>query len=363
MRSLIALIATIAFSCGTMAQTSDWKRDWDATLAAAKNEGTVVVAGSPDPVMRAQIIPRFQKAFGIQVEFIAASSGPFSARLRTERSAGIYSVDVHLAGSTSTVSILYPEKMLDPLKPLLVLPEVTEAKYWKRGAPWFIDPEKQYVLLLFSSVDSILAINTEFVKPGDLRKVDDLLDPKWRGKISAEDPTGTGSGNGSASHILIQRGPEFVQQLYLGQKVTYSRDRRQLADWMARGTYPICIGCRTDDMGKIKEEGFKVQEVFDLQGINNRINASPFVLSVAGKAPHPNAAKVFVNWMAGKEALETYSRDTSNSTLRTDVDESFLDPNVIPKKGRTYVDTTTFEWLSAGRPKASEEVRKLLKQK
>ena len=53
------------------AQQKGWEKDWNETLAAAKKEGRVAVAGSPDPVMRNDIIPKFTSRFGIQVEFIA----------------------------------------------------------------------------------------------------------------------------------------------------------------------------------------------------------------------------------------------------------------------------------------------------
>ena len=48
-------------------------------------------------------------------------------------------------------------------------------------------------------------------------------------------------------------------------------------------------------------------------------------------------------------------------TLRTDVDESFLDPRMIPKPGVKYPDDTEFEWLLKGRNETAEKVRELLK--
>src|SRR6187455_556552 len=107
---------------------------------------------------------------------------------------------------------------------------------------------------------------------------------------------------------LRELGPEFTKQLYIAQKPGISRDRRQLTDWLARGIYPICLTCRTDDIRQLIKEGFKIEEVFHLSDLKNRMNSSPFILSYANKAPHPNAARVFINWLVGKEALEIYSR-------------------------------------------------------
>jgi len=63
---LLLLLATTAF-----AQQKGWDKEWNETLAAATKEGRVAVAGSPDPVMRNEIVPKFTSRFGIQVEFIA----------------------------------------------------------------------------------------------------------------------------------------------------------------------------------------------------------------------------------------------------------------------------------------------------
>jgi iron(III) transport system substrate-binding protein len=356
---LIALlIASAAF-----AQSADWQKTWDETLAAARKEGKVVVLGSPDPVMRNEIIPAFQKRYGISVEYLATgNSGQASGRIKTERASGIYSVDVFLSGLGTTVNIYYPEKMIDPIKPLLILPEVTDGTKWKRGKPWFIDPQAEYILMLFANVDSQFYINTDYVKPEEIRSAKDLLSPKFIGKMSTEDPNSSGTGANTAGHFLRELGPEFTKKLYIDQKPAISRDRRQLTDWLARGTYPICLTCRTDDIRQLIKEGFKITEVFELTDIKNRMNSSPFILSYANRAPHPNAARVFINWLVGKEALEIYSRGYESPTLRTDVDESFLDPQTIPRPGVAYVDNTEFNWIAKERVQAADDVRAVLKR-
>ena len=360
MKKTIALLIAMMFAPGVMAQSSDWQKKWDETLAAAKKEGKVVVVGSPDPVMRNEVIPRFEKRYGISVEYIAGSSSSIAGRVRTERGSGIYSVDVYMAGAGSTVRILYPEKMIDPLKPLLIHSEVADGKNWKRGAPAFIDPEGQYILMVFSSVNEHIYINTDHVKLEEMKKPQDLLNPKWKGKIASQDPRTSGSGANTAVHFLTQLGPDYIKKLYIDQQPVYSRDRRQLSDWLARGTHPICLTCRADDLKELIKEGYKIHEVFDFEGMKNRVNSAPFLITYANKAPHPSAAKVFINWMAGKEALEIYSRDYQAVTLRTDVDESFLDRRTIPKKGVDYPDDTAFDWLQKGRAEATDKVRELL---
>lgn len=339
----------------------DWEKEWSETLAAAKKEGRVVVAGSPDPVMRGEIIPKFMSRFGIPVEFIAGRSSQIVARVATERSAGIYSIDVYLSGPDTTANTLYGEKFIDPLRPLLILPEVVDGSKWKRGKPWFVDPEERYVLRPFSTISELLHVNTDFVKPEEIRSSKELLNPKWKGKIATEDATTTGAGANQAARYYNQLGEEFVRKLYVEQKTVHTRERRQLSDWLARGTYPICLTCREDDLRPLKKEGFKILEYYELSDVPAGINGSPWMLTVANKAPHPNAARLFANWIVSKEGLEIYARGYGSATLRTDIDESFLDPRLLPRPGTNYFDDTDWKWIITGRRETREKVWKILK--
>lgn len=339
------------------------EKEWSDILAAGRKEGKVVVAGSPDPVMRNEIVPKFKAQFGIPIEFIAGRSSDIAARLRTERAAGIYAIDIFLAGPDTTANVLYEEKMVDPLKPLLSLPEVVNPAKWKTGKLWFIDPEERYVFRPFKSVANLLFINTDHVKAEEMRSSKDLLNPKWKGKISTEDPATTGSGANLASRFYYQLGEEFVKKLYLDQKPVSTRERRQFTDWLARGTHPICLNCREDDVRPLQKEGFRFKEIFDLSDMTGVVNASPWLLAVANRAPHPNAARVFANWMLSKEGLEIYARGYGSATLRTDIDESFLNPDNIPRRGVNYFDESDWKWIVAGRRETRNRVWKLLKSR
>lgn len=343
------------------AQTKASDKEWVAVVEAAKKEGKVVVAGSPDPVMRNDIIPKFTARFGIPVEFVAGRSSQIVSRVETERAAGIYSIDVFLAGPDTSANELYNDKMIDPLKPLLVMPEVADGSKWKSGKVWFVDPQEQFIVRAFSSVATLLFINTEHVKPDELRQMKDLLNPKWRGKISTEDPTTTGAGANKAARFYVQIGEEFVKNLYIDQKSVRTRERRQMTDWLARGTQPICLDCREDDVRPLLKDGFKILEIFEIAGAGPTINGSPWMLSLANKAPHPKAAQVFANWILAKDGLETYARGYGSATLRTDVDESFLNPGNVPKKGVKYFDDTDWKWIVGGRHENRDKVWKLLK--
>jgi iron(III) transport system substrate-binding protein len=358
-----ALLAPPVFGQQVVTQSAHWQTTWDATLAAAKREGKVVIVGTPKPTMRNEIAPKFTARYGIPVEFVAGKSEEMAERVRIERASGIYSVDVQMTGPDTALNVLYPEKLIDPLRPVLILPEVTDVSKWKAGKLQFMDPENQYILRLFSTVDSLIYINAAYVKPQEIHAAKDLLDPKWRGRIATEDPKlDSGAGGNKAALFYSQLGPDFVRKLYVDQKPVISRDRRQMIDWLARGTYPICLSCRPDDAAPLVQDGFKLQEVYRLSDMRNFVNSSPFLLTLANKAPHPNAARVFVNWMATKEALEIYSRSYQAATLRNDVEESFLDPRAIPTPGVEYPDDADPKWRSLAKLEAGKQIRELLKR-
>ena len=174
MKSIVALPMLLSFASAGLAQGADWQKIWDETLVAAKKEGKIVVVGSPHPEMRNEVIPKF-------------------------------AADVFMVGASTALNALYADKMIDPLSALLLTPEVTDGAKWKTGKPPFIDPEGRYILRLFSTIDSLVFINTDYVKPAEMRSVEDLLKPKWKGKISTEDPgIDSGSGGNKAANFYNQ---------------------------------------------------------------------------------------------------------------------------------------------------------------
>jgi iron(III) transport system substrate-binding protein len=326
------------------AQNPNAQKEWEQTVAAAKKEGKVVVTGPPDAQMRTALPAAFKARYGITLEYLGGRSNEVAARLRSERGAGVYTVDVMIAGAQTMANILYPEKMLDPLRPALVLPEVLDGSKWKTGKLWFMDPEQQYVLRLVDSAITLLHINTRVTKMEELRSSRDLLDPKWKGKIAMMDPTVPGSGISTAAQLYAQVGPEFVKRLYVDQKPVLTRDKRQLTDWLIRGTYPIVFDADDEPLEQLRKDGEPLVAFYGLPDLPPASTSGVGMLALINKAPHPNAAKVFVNWMASKEGLEIYARTRALSPTRSDIDEkSFLPPQMITQPGVKYFDTHGWE--------------------
>jgi len=86
------------------------------------------------------------------------------------------------------------------------------------------------------------------------------------------------------------------------------------------------------------------------------------LIAIVNRAPHPNAARVFLNWLASKEGAEVFSRAQLHATTRTDVDESFLPPDTVPQRGVKYFDSYDWEFTLSTKEKVRNLLAKLLKR-
>jgi iron(III) transport system substrate-binding protein len=357
-RAFLAGIAVLLSSHAALAQSGEQK-NWDQTLAAARKEGKVVVVGPPDTQVRQELPAAFEKRYGIKVEYISGRGSDSASKLRNERNAGIYSADAMLAGSQTMFTVVHREKMLAPLKPELILPEVTDGKYWKRGSLWFMDPEQQYVLRLFNTVREGFTINTDVVKPGELRKFSDLLDPKWKGKMAFLDPARSGTASNQAAMLYKQFGEDFIKKLLIDQKPMFTRERRQLTDWVIRGNYPITFGAEDGEIDRLRDEKMPVMTVYGLEDLPGSVSGGN-MLGLMDKAPHPNAARVFVNWMASKEGSEIYGRALNMVPARADVDVSDFPPETIPKPGASYFDMYDYNFTVTEKEQYRLRIKEML---
>ncbi|MBI2350383.1 MAG: extracellular solute-binding protein [Deltaproteobacteria bacterium] len=220
----------------------DWKAKWEKTLDAAKKEGKVVVYGATGSAIRTTLTEAFEKASPfLKLEYFAIESSPLAARIPAEQRAQRYDADVVLHATSATLRSLKPQGALDPIRPTLILPEVTNPKSWVKGDLDFTDKEKQYNIAFFGNVNSFLGINTDIVGPQEIKSLYDLLDPKWKGKIATNDPRVAGPGMGLYGWAMMVGGPDYIRRLRQ-QIAAVTRDDRQLWEWVVRRKFPIIIG-------------------------------------------------------------------------------------------------------------------------
>jgi iron(III) transport system substrate-binding protein len=197
---------------------------------------------------------------------------------------------------------------------------------------------------IFKNVSPIGYLNTDSVSPDEIKTSADLLKPNLKGKIASYDPSVNGSGLIFGSVVYVTLGADFAKQLYVGQQVAYTRDYQQIADWVAHDSYPVAIGATTVYIAQFSGAAPLQQMV--LSDIKTIVSGGFGVISLWNQAPHPNAARVFVNWIASKEGSSAYGAIDGSAPVRTDVDASaWMAPDLIPKPDGDYFDVFEYHYV------------------
>jgi len=352
----VVAASLVGISLSAMAQ--DWQAgagdNWKQMLAAAKKEGKVVLVGTPSigPMMS----EGFKRDTGIEVEFLGIVGAPLFQRMTREYKSGIVTLDVVFSGAVT----MPLQEYMEPLRPKLILPGVTEPKNWIDGKLKFADNADKYIFYPAEAVFGWPLINTDLVKPGTIKTYDDLLKPEFKGKIVIYDPRVPGPGVATSTFIADALGLDYVKKLYVDQQPKFARDGRQITEWVARGVHPVAIGISASEIEDFKRAGIKnLDVVADIEGATMPIIGN-FYPHVPAKAPHPNAAAVFMNWYGSRPGQEANSRAQILASRRTDVDASIIPPYIRPKPGVKYIDQYAEDFVVNRRDKLIEDVRKIV---
>ncbi len=326
---LWVFIFTLGSPSSAQQDKSSEKAKWERTLEAAKEEGTVTIYGGAE-ITHPQILKVFNKRYpGIKVVTVSGHS-ELILRIDAERRARKYIADVFSYGPNAARTA-YLAKYLQPLAPHLMLPDVNDMSAWYRGQHFYRDPEKKYIFLYEGTPGSAsMAYNTnQLTDLSGIRSYWDILDPKWRGKIGF---FSYGGGSSIPTPMLTlyynpKVGRKFLQRLFNEMDLTISRSRRQATDWLGRGKYPLCFMCR--DIERAKRQGLPV-ETFPADHIKESGQlggGNSSVIAFLRDAPHPNAAKVLINWFLSKEGQRTW-QEVMNTVVLEGSDSMRID---IPK--------------------------------
>lgn len=238
----ILIVIEAALSLDSFSQTAKpaWQVEWDRTIELAKKEGKVVISIPAAAELRQALEDGFKKRFAIPVESVPARGAAVTRRIVDESKAGISYFDLHIGGSESIVTGILPENILEPIEPWMILPQVKEPKNWWGGHIW-IDNAKRFVYAFQAYQTENLWYNTDLAKPEEIRSFDDLLHPKWQGKIGILDPRTPGSGASLWSYLRDIKGEDYLKKL-VAQKLQVGRDQRLLSENLAKGKVSLVMG-------------------------------------------------------------------------------------------------------------------------
>ena len=339
-----------------------WQTDWEKTVKAAEDERELVIYMTQafEPVFR----EGFQKKFPKINVTMGTGRGPqLSQRVMNERRADKFMVDLYISGNISPLTVFHRAKILEPVKPLLLLPEVVDASGWYEGKHHYDDPENRYIFVFEGTPRSgEITYNTKLVNPSEIKSYWDLLNPKWKGKIVSVDPLI--SGPISAAQIFFYKhpdlGPEFLRRFHAETDITILRSNEQLLDWLSAGKYAFGIGARDVDTAMI--QGLPLNQF--LPGSlkeGSSVTAYNGTLSFFNRAPHPNAAKVAVNWLLSREGQATwldYNQKTGGlyDSLREDISKDKVSERARRIKGAKFL------WLNPEWIEELDKIRDLIKK-
>lgn len=341
----LALLALIAAPVAAQAP-ADWKVKWDAILAKAKQEGTVVVWG-PGGTLVQRANAEFEKDYpGIKIELAGGRGTSMGAKLNAERQGGLYSVDVFINGPTTANFDLKPAGTLDPIKPVLLLPDVLDPHAWLDGHIEYSDREGAYDIVFTEEVSPQFIYNAKLVKLDQIDSLQKLLDPKLKGKLLTNDPSVTGSGVPWFRQIWVAMGPEKATDYYrklFAQLGPNTRDTRVQVEWIAQGKYAALTAASSSSFQQLLKSGVKFEVSSAFSDLKQMVGSSTGTMSLVNKAPHPNAATVYINWALTKKGQTLWQNAIGIPSRRTDVAKDDIPDYQIPKAGVDYFRSFTEE--------------------
>ena len=271
--------------------------EWDKVVAAAKKEGTLVFYNGSSVNEPRAVTKRFEEKYGIRVATVEGTVSAIRERVRSEIASGRTLGDVHLSGITTGAQL----RAAGFYMPHGGLPNMAKLKRQfvpEAGRPYFATVRIGRFAIL---------VNSDQVKPADEPKSWlDLLDPKWKGKMLSGDPRTGGSAQVSYTVFYDKWGREYLDKL-AKQDLTFASNTQIMERRVAQGEFPIDTTMAVSDIPTL--HGLPVKAITPKEG-------STYVITVAAMlkgAPHPNAARLFLNFYMSDEAQNEVSRFGADS--------------------------------------------------
>ena len=329
---LLSLLAQVS-------SAAEWQSEWESTLAAAKKENVVTVITDVTSAIRDALTISFQSKYGIQVDLFGALGREIPPRVLAERKAGRYLWDVFVHGTTTGLESMIPAGAFDPLEPALLFPDIKDPKTWRGGGLEFLDPNKTLMVMTPFQRGTIF-YNPKLVSGKEFKSHKDLLDPKWTGKLILDDPRRAGPGQATFTFFYLHPdlGPNFIRALGK-QQITIMKDFAQEVDAIGQGRYPVLIGTADFVATARAKQGIPIT-IVDPRQLKEGTDVSPAngALALFNRAPHPNAARIYINWLLSKEGQTAFARASGYVSSRLDVPNDHAEPWRVPQAGsiKTY---------------------------
>lgn len=312
---------------------------WAKVVEAAKKEGKVtgyIFSWVGD--IGLAIEKAFENRYGINLEIITGRGAEFGERLKLERRIGQMVGDT-TEGSSGLMNSMKIDGLLTSVS--ADLPVFQEKDVW-RVHPAFLDPVDK-ALLGFRFSIATPWINTNLVKRGEEPSSwRDLLEPKWKGKMSLREPRVNAAFLADITGLLDKKvwDEEYMRALHR-QELKYILSPREEAVMLSRGEIHLNVLGSSATASPLVAEGAPIRALTMKEGES----ASLGTIAAITNSPHPNATRVFLNWVFSQEGQAAVGKAMSNHMLRRDV------PNFEPLDAQTKMvnpSIVTPEYLEVG---------------
>lgn len=339
---------TVAVSAPVSQPASPADAAWQQVEQAARKEGRVVAY---DPTYFAGDIGRvvtkaFKDRYGVSAEFlITGGSSASIEKVRAEKRVGQSVADLMITGSVSgpnLISMGFIRKGVDKELPVL------KDKSAFGLAPVY-SPDGEEFIFEYSLLTA--GVNKNLVKAGEIQSYRDLLDPKWKGKIVTRDPR-LGSGPAMLTIVTMRLlnilDDDYFMALGRQAPVLSGAGDMEVVNMVARGEIPIAFNNPVSAVYiPLAREGAPLR----ILNLKEGTVVMPSVIQITNDAPHPNAAKLFINWLLSTEGQTVFHKARGSQPVRKDVSD-FTPSNIDMEPVKKLLPTS---WDVA--IKTTEEVR------
>jgi iron(III) transport system substrate-binding protein len=248
-------------------------------IAGAKMEGTVTVYTSATLEDMTVLTAAFEKMYGVKVRVWRGSSENIVQRSVVEARGGRFDADVFETAAPAMES-LHREKLLQQVNTTAL----------SALAPAAILPHREWVGTRFNIFAA--AYNTRLVKNDEVpKRYDDLLDRGWKGKlgVEAEDSDWFGA---VVSELGEEKGLKLFRDIVATNGMSVRKGHTLLANLVVSGEVPFALTTYAYKVEQLRRAGAPIGWVVIPPGIA-RIEGA----GVARRAPHPNSAILFFEFM------------------------------------------------------------------
>ena len=326
---------------------------WEKVMQAANQEGkvTIYVGGLLLGNTGSVVIKAMDARYGLKLEIVGGTSPVLAERIRMERHAKKYIADVFLASQ----ALLLPLRDEGMLQPVGFLPAAQEKDVW--FFPPFYDPPGN--ILSFGKYWLVSYVNTNLVKPGEEPKSYlDLLKPQWKGKMITTIPA---LNNLPVTYSSLKFNKaldvdDFFRRL-AQQDLKMVASHSEQATSLSRGEYYLGILGQEVFFNNFIREGAPLKPIYMEEGIPLR---NLVAYGFLNEATHPNAARVFLNWMFTAEGQRIISEANNSSPSRKDAPDFSPVSKIITPQAKIFFPQNETIDLEAARVMREQVIDRLL---